>query len=307
LQSLFVPVSGRTYWFSDEVQQPPDAYFACGVLLGQAVLHDVLIPSVFPWTLFDLLLRDLQSPLSACALPGESAAGGAGGVGGPTLAHLAAVSPEEADALQKMLEYDGDDIAEHFGDLGWERIGREITAPDGPGLSQGTKAAFVEAYVHWSLGEKIADRLGPLAEGFRAVLGGSTMIRRMVDARQLERIVCGGEVPVDVSAIRRRAALQGWDDEKDPAYIDDFWAILASLGEHDKRRFLVFVTASEREPLRGWDELRITIQKNGTGDERLPTAYTCFSLLLLPRYTTEEALRLNLLQAITNSEGFGLH
>lgn len=291
LQELFEPTGSRTYWFGSVDR--PDAYFACGVLLGQAVLHDVLIPSVFPWTLFDLLLRDLGSPRAA-----SSAARG-----GPGLAHLAAVAPAEADALQKVLDYQDADIAAHFGELGWERAGSRLL---GRNFSQDTKASFVQEYVTWCLGDRIAPQFRPLSEGFQAVLGSSSMVRQMVDAKHLERIVCGGEVPVDISAISRRATLQGWaEDER--AYIDAFWQILDTVGEAEKRSFLIFVTASDREPLRGWGELRLTVQKNGFGDDRLPTAYTCFSLLLLPKYSCKEVLTRNLLQAITNSEGFGLY
>ena len=49
------------------------------------------------------------------------------------------------------------------------------------------------------------------------------------------------------------------------------------------------------------------VQKNGTADERLPTAYTCFSMLLLPLYTSAEVLRSRLLQAIQETQGFGLN
>ncbi|CAE7245816.1 UBE3A [Symbiodinium necroappetens] len=59
-------------------------------------------------------------------------------------------------------------------------------------------------------------------------------------------------------------------------------------------------------PVRGWSSLRLLVQKNGAGDDRLPTAYTCFSLLLLPLYSSVEVLKKNMLLAITNSEGFGL-
>ena len=89
---------------------------------------------------------------------------------------------------------------------------------------------FIDAYVQWSFGEKIVSSYGPMSSGFRAVLGSSVMVQKMVDASQLERIVCGGEVPVDVPAIRRRAVLQDWAPG-DQAYTDAFWS-----GHFDKPR-----------------------------------------------------------------------
>ena len=35
------------------------------------------------------------------------------------------------------------------------------------------------------------------------ICGGSSLLRSMVDAVQLEKIVCGGSVPVDIDAIQR--------------------------------------------------------------------------------------------------------
>lgn len=284
LAALFIDTGKRTYWFSDVSR--PEAFFSCGVLLGQVLLHDVLIPNVFPWPLYDLLLRDLESPRASCKF---------------TLQHLAAVSQLEADSLGKIRECDSEDITDTFGDLGWDRVPTLI----GKTLTQATKNEFIDAYIDWSFGSKIADRFGPLSAGFRAVLGNSVMVRKMVDAKQLERIACGGEFPVDVAAIRRRASLQNWDVE-DKAYTDSFWAVLQELPEDAKLKFVVFVTGSDRVPLQGWEDLRVKIQKNGNIDDRLPTAYTCFSLVLLPKYSSKEVLRKNLLSAISESQGFGL-
>jgi E3 ubiquitin-protein ligase HERC3 len=284
LAAVFIPTGKRTYWFSDVCR--PDAYFACGVLLGQVLLHSEFIPNVFPWPLFDLLLRDLGSPRASAEL---------------TLQHLAAVSQAEADSLSKVQEHEGMDITEIFGDLGWERIPQL----EGKTLTQDTKSEFVKAYVHWSLEEKIKDRFGPFSRGFRCMVGSSVMMQKMVDAKQLERIMCGAEIPVDIAAIRRRALHQNWDAE-DQEYLDQFWSTLAEFPEAAKLQFVIFVTGSDRVPLQGWEDLRVKIQKNGGADERLPSAYTCFSLVLLPRYSSVDVLRRNVLQAIVDSQGFGL-
>merc|ERR1719161_2022104 len=103
----------------------------------------------------------------------------------------------------------------------------------------------------------------------------------MIDAVQLKQIICGAEIPVDTTAIRRKATYQGWaDDEQD--YIETFWRVVGGFSEASKVRFVVFLTASAAVPLQGWEGLRVVIQKNGDGDDRFPLAHTCFSLLLLP-------------------------
>merc|ERR1719230_2044007 len=97
----------RTYWFNDGADNP-DAFRTCGILLGQAVLNNVLVPKIFPHVLYERLLHDLESP---CAKP-------------LLLQDLAAVSQDSAQSLQRVLDYEGNDIASVFGDLDWESTGR---------------------------------------------------------------------------------------------------------------------------------------------------------------------------------------
>lgn len=39
---------------------------------------------------------------------------------------------------------------------------------------------------------------------------------------------------------------------------------------------------------------------------RLPTSHTCFNVLLLPEYSSQDKLRERLLKAITYAKGFGM-
>lgn len=276
----------RTYWFHEGADQR-EAFRACGILLGQAVLNNVLVPNIFPRVLYDRLLHDLESPCSRRI-----------GLDG-----LATVTKDTAQSLQRILDYGADDIGEVFGDLAWPA---STALPEGYRLTQSSKGAFVQAYVDWFFHDRIASQFAPLSEGFRAILGGSALLRSMVDAVQLEKIVCGGSVPVDIAAIRRGATLEGWTRAEESLYLASFWDAVEGFTESEKVQFVVFVTASDRVPLRGWQDLQLTVQKNGVDDDRLPTAHTCFCQLLLPKYSTPEKLRTHLLLAIANSEGFGL-
>mmetsp|Transcript_141981 Transcript_141981/g.441457 ORF Transcript_141981/g.441457 Transcript_141981/m.441457 type:complete len:777 (-) Transcript_141981:134-2464(-) len=273
----------RTYWFREGAADEDAGNFrVCGILLGQAVLNSVLVPNIFPRVLYELLLQELGSPCARRL----------------ALEDLATVSKETAQSLQKVLDYTADDIGAVFGDLDWVTKDVELT--------QASKATFVQTYVDWFFNERIASQLAPLSEGFRSILGCSELLHSMVDAVQLEKIVCGGSVPVDVTAIRRGATHEGWNATEESDYLDAFWDAVEGFDESEKVQFVVFVTASDRVPLRGWQDLQLTVQKNGVGDERLPTAHTCFCQLLLPRYSSSEKLKLNLRLAIANSEGFGL-
>ena len=57
------------------------------------------------------------------------------------------------------------------------------------------------------------------------------------------------------------------------------------------------------------EEFRIAFNLNTHSacfDCRLPTAHTCFNVLMLSEYPTKEKLKERLLTAIQNAEGFGL-
>eukprot|EP00747_Dinoflagellata_sp_TGD_P111380 gnl/TRDRNA2_/TRDRNA2_171212_c0_seq1.p1 gnl/TRDRNA2_/TRDRNA2_171212_c0~~gnl/TRDRNA2_/TRDRNA2_171212_c0_seq1.p1 ORF type:complete len:853 (+),score=143.09 gnl/TRDRNA2_/TRDRNA2_171212_c0_seq1:44-2560(+) len=275
----------RTYWLQSSHAPPPESWShkslrTLGALLGHAILSGTLLPPVFPQVMYCLLLKDLGSPRSARPL---------------TLGDLATVSPAMAKSLEKLLEYEGEDVGELFC-LDWPR-GNELTPMN--------RAEHVDAYVQWFFLERYAAQLQPLYKGFQAVVGLSPLLQNLVDSIQLEQILCGAELPIDVEAIRTGATEEGWKKD-DKAYLESFWQVLLDLSDTERRSFLVFVSGCCRTPPRGWQDFALRIQRNGSGDDRLPTAYTCFNLLLLPKYTSVEVLRSRIRAAIKETEGFGL-
>ena len=74
----------------------------------------------------------------------------------------------------------------------------------------------------------------------------------------------------------------------------------------EKKQFLFFTTGSDRAPIGGLKNLRFVITKHGEDNDRLPQSHTCFNVLLLPPYSTEEKIRDRLLLAIANATGFGM-
>jgi len=272
----------RTYWFSDPLVDRPRAYRACGVLLGYAVLMENMLPAAFPVVLYSILLRNLGSTCVASA---------------PTLADVALVRPSLAQGLKELIDYKGDDIADVF-PLDW---------PRGHELSGNTdRDQYVYDYIQWYFSEHLSQQLMPLCEGFRAVVGKSPLLRTLVNGVQLEQIICGLENSVDIEAIRANAELVGWRQLADNDYIDNFWQVLNSFSDAEQRSFLIFVSSSAKMPPEGWQNFQLKVQKNGTSDNRLPTAQTCFNLLMLPKYSTFEILHAKLQTAICNTEGFGL-
>merc|ERR1712071_475160 len=76
--------------------------------------------------------------------------------------------------------------------------------------------------------------------------------------------------------------------------IQFFWQVFHELSDEDKRKFLLFLTGSDRIPIAGMSSVKIAIQKTADTDF-LPVAHTCFNLLDLPEYSTKEKLKFKLL------------
>jgi ubiquitin-protein ligase E3 A len=86
-----------------------------------------------------------------------------------------------------------------------------------------------------------------------------------------------------------------------------FWEIFhKEFGDEERRKFLAFVSGTDRSPIGGLRELQLKIVKNGEDDDRLPSSHTCFNTLLLNNYTSKEKLKHWLSMAIDNHTGFGL-
>lgn len=200
-----------------------------------------------------------------------------------------------ARSLEKLIEYEGEDLADVF-QLDW---------PRGSELNRQNRHEHVEAYVRWFFNERCGPHMSLICQGFASVVVGSELLRRgHVGPWQLEQFLCGLQQPVDVAALRAGAEINWPSDDGD--YIDSFWQLLTSLPDSERLAFVVFVSACGRAPMRGWGGLRLKIQRNGSADSLLPTAFTCFNLLLLPRYSSTDILRARLCHAITETEGFGL-
>lgn len=88
--------------------------------------------------------------------------------------------------------------------------------------------------------------------------------------------------------------------------VRDFWSVVHDMSLEDKRRLLQFTTGSDRVPVGGMTHLRLVLARNGPDSDQLPTAHTCFNVLLLPEYSNRDKLKDRLMKAITYSKGFGM-
>ncbi|CAK9053686.1 unnamed protein product [Durusdinium trenchii] len=234
----------RTFWFS-ELPAPLSAqcqslFRACGVLLAQALLNGTRLQVSFPPLLYSLLLRHIGASAPRLGLT-----------------DLASLRPSLAKGLQELLQYEGSDVGEVF-PLDW---------PRGHELCSSNRAEHVEAFVEWFFTEKFRSQLKPFLDGFKDVLHSCDFLQTLVNASQLEQILCGVEEPLDVQQLKVKARVEGFDHD----FKEIFWSVLESLDDEQKRRFALFVSACDRRPPEGWQHFELQVQRNGEDDDRLPT------------------------------------
>lgn len=140
------------------------------------------------------------------------------------------------------------------------------------------------------------------SRGFRRVC--NSPLFEVLSPEELEAIVAG-EKDLDFSRLRQAVQYEGYSPT-DP-YVESLWAVLEGFSMPRRRRFLAFCTGSDVAPAGGLQDLHLQVQRHGEEPTmRLPVAHTCFNLLLLPRYSSPEKLRMMLVTAMEWTEGFGL-
>jgi len=139
-------------------------------------------------------------------------------------------------------------------------------------------------------------------EGLTSVI--PTALLPLFTPSEFEMRVCG-RAGVDVPLL---AANTDYDDDvsAEDEHIKSFWRVLASFSDENRSKFLRFVWARPRLPANGLFSQRFKIQAPAGDsacsdpDRHLPKAHTCFFSFNLPRYSSDEVMRKQLLYAITN-------
>ncbi|KNC83723.1 hypothetical protein SARC_04028 [Sphaeroforma arctica JP610] len=169
-------------------------------------------------------------------------------------------------------------------------------------VTNDNRKEFVALYVDWLLNKSVAKQFESFSRGFHRMCGGKTL--DLCIPEELELLICGSP-ELDFTALQENAM---YDDgyTRDCVVIQWFWLLVEGFDEDKKKQLLNFVTGSDRVPINGLANMTFIIQRNGPDSDRLPTALTCFSRLLLPEYSTYAKLKDRISVAIENGKGFGL-
>ena len=261
--------------------------FMIGVLCGLAIYNYTIINLPFPLAIYKKMLNE--------------------DVG--SIEDLEGLSPALAKGLRDLLAHEQDDVEDVFclnfavtEDVFGETQTKELK-PNGENIAvtKENRDEYVKLYCDYVLNKSVERLYKAFHTGFVKVCGGRVL--DLFHARELEALVVGTQ-KYDWTEFEEQTEYKNGYDKDSPA-IKYFWEIFHELSEEDKKKFLLFLTGTDRIPLLGMTAKKMTIQK--TGDPNyLPVAHTCFNLLDLPEYATKEKLKYKLLQAIHGTQGFGL-
>ena len=275
-------------WFNPMTYEDNSYYFLIGILYGLAIYNFTIINVPFPLVLYQKLL-------------GESTE--------HSLQDLAQLSPTTARSLQHLLDYKEADTEEVFSltfTISESQFGEVLDKPLKDGgeniaVTSENKAEYVKLYVSYVLNTSCETQFDAFKKGFLKVV--SKRVLQLFHPQELMALVVGNE-NYDWEVMQETCTYKEGYDPDHPT-IAFFWEVFHELAAEDKKKFLLFLTGSDRIPIAGMSSVKITIQK--TADTSfLPVAHTCFNLLDLPEYGTKEKLRFKLLQAIQCTKGFGL-
>lgn len=141
--------------------------------------------------------------------------------------------------------------------------------------------------------------LNSFVEGLSNVI--PVEILTILTGEELRDIICGNP-DIDVDLLKRVVEYEGF--EATDSVVEYFWETLREFTNGERKKFLQFVWARNRLPMKESDfEAPFKIQRDSSEqnkDKALPSASTCFFSLSLPQYSNKEILKEKLLFAINN-------
>ena len=263
-------------------------YKLIGKLIGLAIYNNIILDLRFPTVIFKKLL----------GIPS-------------VFEDLQYVDPLLYRGLTQLLGMEEDNIEEIYQrnfTIEQKSFDKLITCelvPNGENipLTKQNRNDYVACFVDYYLNRSILHAMNALEEGFREVCVDTALHLFRFD--EFETLVCGQAYP-DMVALEACTSYDG-GYQSETYVIKAFWEIvLHEMTIEEQKLLLFFVTGSDRIPAGGSSKLSFVIIRQGPDSELLPTAHTCYNVLLLPEYSKKEKLRIKLSTALKNAEGFGL-
>ncbi|KAF1812107.1 hypothetical protein P152DRAFT_397929 [Eremomyces bilateralis CBS 781.70] len=183
----------------------------------------------------------------------------------------------------------------------WPDLLKEATESVAIMVDNSNRKRYVQDYIYWMIHKSVEPAYEAFEDGFYTVID-----RRAVSMLSPEHLAVLMAGHSNLSAIGLyRAATYEEGYSRYHQTILDFWQIVMAFDEKKLRRLLEFVTACDRVPVNGIEDVAFCIVRNGSDSDRIPQSMTCYGKLLLPQYDSKAKLNEKLNVALENSLGFG--
>ncbi|XP_047121045.1 ubiquitin-protein ligase E3A isoform X1 [Schistocerca piceifrons] len=279
----------QTVWFNPTSFESDAQFTLIGIVLGLAIYNNIILDVHFPMVVYRKLMGKRG-----------------------TFYDLQDWNKALYKGLTELLEYEGEDMEETFlqtfricyQDVFGATLYHELKeSGDEIYVSQDNKKEFVDLYADFLLNTSVEKQFKAFRKGFHMVTDESPL-QLLFRPEEVEELVCGSK-NFNFNELEEATEYDGGYTSDTPI-IRDFWDIVHNMPLDYKRKLLQFATGSDRVPVGGLSKLKLIIARNGSDSDRLPTAHTCFNVLLLPEYETKEKLNDRLMKAIKYSKGFGM-
>ncbi|CAB1327289.1 unnamed protein product [Coregonus sp. 'balchen'] len=188
-----------------------------------------------------------------------------------------------------------------FMDKGQELIPNGEEVP----VTMVNRKKYVDLYVDMKLNKSVQNQFADFEKGFHK--GCPIQAWRMFLPEELMTLLQGDD-NYEWDKLRENAKYQGYRPTDD--IIQNFWIVFMEFSEEQKKKFLTFLTGTDRLP-RGRSLSKLQMQITSLGgtdaDEYYPKAQTCYVTLCLPNYSSIDILQDKLLHAITHCDACDLH
>ncbi|KAJ1525999.1 hypothetical protein ONE63_009178 [Megalurothrips usitatus] len=279
----------QTVWFNPTSFESDAQFSLIGVVLGLAIYNNVILDVHFPMVVYKKLM-------------GKKG----------TFYDLEDWNNTLYKGLTELLEYEGDDIEDVFSqtfrvchqDVFGSVLHHDLKeGGEQVPVNKQNRREFVDLYADFLLNKSVEKQFRAFRRGFHMVTDESPL-HLLFRPEEIEQLVCGSK-NFDFNELEEATEYDGGYTALSPI-IQNFWEIVHRMPQESKRKLLQFTTGSDRVPVGGLSKLKLIISRNGPDSDRLPTAHTCFNVLLLPEYDSKEKLMDRLEKAINYSKGFGM-
>lgn len=268
-------------WFPANPKFEKSSYFLFGILCGLSLRNLKVINLPFPLALYKKLLHQE-----------------------PSLEDLKELSPLLGRNLQEVLNCGAGDIEElhMYFSIYWDQkdvhlIRDGISVP----VNENNKREYVSKCVDYIFNISIKTIYEEFRRGFYKVCNWD-IIRHFQPEELMAAII--GNASCDWKQFENNSKYENGYDKSHPTILL-FWRAFHELTLDEKKKFLLFLTGSDRLHVKGLQYEGIVFRcPEAFSENDNPRSLTCHRILDLPKYSTMRRMKEALRVAINNNKGF---